>query len=297
MAETVAQRMTVRRMRFPYADGAKAHWNKAMPEFSHIVNGGSLAMPFLEPYLIETMKKAKERITDPELLKDVDLYIGQEATHFRQHQQWNKRLAEMGYASVPAHEAQLKKDYDAFAANRSFTFNIAYAEGFEAMGLTVGHMLVEDREYLLGDADPAVASMILWHFVEEIEHKTVTFDVFKALDGRYWWRVYGLAYATGHMFFRTWQAYRNLLIEDGRWHHVTNRLKLYGLLARMFRKLLPRLARILKPSYDPRQVEDPAWVKDWWRQHREGVASLGELDTAHLDAPAPVTRPARQVAA
>ena len=37
-------------------------------------------MPFLEPYLIETMKKAKERITDPQLLKDVDLHIAQEAT-------------------------------------------------------------------------------------------------------------------------------------------------------------------------------------------------------------------------
>jgi hypothetical protein len=296
MAETNAARMTVRRMRFAYPEAAKAHWNAARPEFSQIVNGASLSMPFLEPYLIETMKKAKERITDPELLKDVDLYIGQEATHFRQHQQWNKRLADMGYASVPAHEKQLKEDYDAFAKNRSFAFNLAYAEGFEAMGLTVGHMLVEDREFLLGHADPAVASMILWHFVEEIEHKTVTYDVFKALDGRYSWRVYGLAYATGHIFFRTWQAYRAMLIEDGRWHHVTNRLRIYGLLARMFGKLLPRLARILKPSYDPRQVEDPAWVKQWWRLHREGAPDLGALDTARLDAPVPVPSPVRQAA-
>lgn len=296
MAETNAARMTVRRMRFAYGDAPKAHWNKAKPEFSQIANGGSLAMPYLEPYLIETMKKAKERITDPELLKDVDLYIGQEATHFRQHQQWNKRLADMGYACVPAHEKQLKEDYDAFAKNRSFVFNLAYAEGFEAMGLTVGHMLVEDREYLLGNADPAVASLLLWHFVEEIEHKTVTFDVFKALDGRYSWRIYGLAYATGHIFFRTWQAYRALLIEDGRWYHVSNRLKLYGLLARMFGKLLPRLARILKPSYDPRQVEDPAWVKEWWRANREGAADFGALDTARLGAPVPVSSPVRQAA-
>ena len=297
MADTNAARMTVRRMRFAYPEAAKAHWNGARPEFSQIVNGASLSMPYLEPYLIETMKKAKERITDPELLKDVDLYIGQEATHFRQHQQWNKRLADMGYACVAPHEAQLKQDYDAFAANRSFTFNIAYAEGFEAMGLTVGHMLVEDREYLLKDADPAVASLLLWHFVEEIEHKTVTFDVFKALDGRYWWRVYGLVYATIHIFFRSRQAYRQLLIEDGRWYHVSNRLKLYGLIARMFRRLLPRLARILKPSYDPRQVEDPAWVKEWWRLSREGAVGLGELDTSRLSAPAPVPLPAQQAAA
>ncbi len=296
MTATSPERMTVRRMRFPYPESAKAHWNKARPEFSHIVNGGSLAMPYLEPYLIETMKKAKERITDPELLKDVDLYIGQEATHFRQHQQWNKRLADMGYASVPAHEKQLKEDYGAFAANRSFAFNLAYAEGFEAMGLTVGHMLVEDREYLLGNADPAVASMILWHFVEEIEHKTVTFDVFKALDGRYSWRVYGLLYATGHIFFRSWQAYRQMLIEDGRWYNLRNRLALYGLIARMFGKLLPRLARILKPSYDPRQVEDPAWVKQWWRLHREGVGGLGELDTTRLGAPVPVPLPVQHAA-
>ena len=288
MAANTQERMTVRRMRFPYAEGLKAWWNPARPEFSHIVNGASLSMPYLEPYLIETMKKAKERITDPQLLKDVDLYIAQEATHFRQHQQWNKRLADMGYKSVPKHEAQLKEDYDAFAKERSFTFNIAYAEGFEAMGLTIGHMLVEDREYLLRDADPAVSSMVLWHFVEEIEHKTVTFDVFKALDGRYSWRVYGLLYATTHIFFRTWQAYRQMLIEDGRWSNLKSRFTIYRLLARMFRRLIPKLLRILKPSYDPRQVEDPAWVKQWWRMHREGVAGLGELDTTRLNAPAPV---------
>jgi predicted metal-dependent hydrolase len=288
--------MTVRRMRFPYPESLKAWWNPARPEFSHIVNAASLAMPYLEPYLIDIMRKAKERIADPQLLKDVDLYIAQEATHFRQHQLFNKRLADLGYKTVPHHERQLKIDYDAFADTRSFTFNIAYAEGFEAMGLTVGHMLVEDREYLFRDADPAVTSLVLWHFVEEIEHKTVTFDVFKALDGRYTWRVYGLLYATTHIFFRTWQAYRQMLIEDGRWYKLRTRLTLYRLLARMFARLLPRLARILKPSYDPRQVEDPHWIKQWWRMHREGAESLGELDTTRLSAPAPVPLAVRRAA-
>lgn len=296
MLETETGRMIVRRMRFPYGEPAKAPWNKAQPYFSHIVNAGSLAMPFLEPYLIETMRKARPHITDPKLQNDVDLYIAQEATHFRQHQQWNKRLVDMGYKSVPPHEVQLKADYDALAAKRSFAFNLAYAEGFEAMGLTVGHMLVEDREYLFGNADPAVSSMILWHFVEEIEHKTVTFDVFKALDGRYTWRIYGLAYATTHILFRTWQAYRQMLIEDGRWYNLTNRVKYYRLLARLFGKLLPRLARILKPSYDPRDVKDPPWTEHWRRLHREGTEGLGHLDTARLHEPTPTPLPDRQAA-
>jgi len=286
----VEQRMTVRRMRFPYPDSLKAWWNPARPEFSHVVNAASLGMPYLEPYLIETMRKAREKIADPQLLKDVDLYIGQESTHFRQHQQFNKRLADLGYRAVPRQEAILKADYETFARARSFTFNVAYAEGFEAMALTIGHMLVEDRDFLFRDGDPAVSSLILWHFVEEIEHKCVTYDVFKALDGRYAWRIYGLLYATIHIMARTRQGYRAMLIEDGRWYTLSSRWALYRLLARIFAKLTPRLLRIMKPSYDPREVEDPAWAKDWWRLYGEGRETLGELDVTKLTAASPVTK-------
>lgn len=284
------QRMIVRRMRFPYPDSLKAWWNPARPEFSHVVNAASLAMPFLEPYLIETMRKAKERIADPRLQQEVDLYIGQESTHFRQHQQFNKRLADLGYKTVPALEATLKADYDAFARTRSFTFNIAYAEGFEAMALTLGHMLVEDRDFLFGDADPAVSSLVLWHFVEEIEHKCVTYDVFKALDGRYAWRIYGLLYATIHIIGRTRQGYRAMLIEDGRWYTLKSRLTLYRLLTRILLKVMPRLLRVFRPGYDPREVPDPSWAGEWWRMHREGGNGLGELDTARLASPIPIPR-------
>jgi predicted metal-dependent hydrolase len=284
------QRMIVRRMRFPYPDSLKAWWNPARPEFSHVVNAASLAMPFLEPYLIETMRKAKERINDQRLQQEVDLYIGQESTHFRQHQQFNKRLADLGYKTVPALEATLKADYDALARTRSFTFNIAYAEGFEAMALTIGHMLVEDREFLFGDADPAVSSLVLWHFVEEIEHKCVTYDVFKALDGRYAWRIYGLLYATIHIIARTRQGYRAMLIEDGRWYTLKSRLTLYRLLTRILLRVTPRLLRVFRPGYDPREVPDPSWAGAWWRMHREGDNGLGELDTARLASPVPMPR-------
>jgi len=285
---TEPRSMTVRRMRFPYPEDLKAWWNPVRPEFSHIVNAASLGMPYLEPYLIETMRQARAKISDAQLLKDIDAYVGQESTHFRQHQQFNKRLADLGYRAVPRMEALLKNDYAAFARDRSFTFNLAYAEGFEAMALTIGHMLVEDRDRLFRDGDPTVSSLILWHFVEEIEHKCATYDVFKALDGRYVWRIYGLLYAMVHIMARTRQGYRAMLVEDGVWYTWRSRLALYRLLARIFAKLTPRLLRILKPSYDPREVPDPPWVVAWWRQHRDGADTLGELDMTKLAEAAPV---------
>ena len=176
-------------------------------------------------------------------------------------------------------EATLKNDYESLARTRSLAFNVAYAEGFEAMALTIGHMLIEDRDHLFGNADPAVSSLILWHFVEEIEHKCATYDVFKALDGRYLWRIYGLLYAMIHIMARTRQGYRAMLIEDGRWYTWASRLALYSVLVRIFAKLTPRLLRIMRPGYDPREVPDPQWMTEWRRLHTEGSENLGDLDT------------------
>lgn len=280
---------TVRRMAFRFAQTMGGVWNPERPEFSHIVNAGSLGMPYLEPYLIDTMRQARDKTDDPALIAEIDHYIGQEATHFRQHQQFNKRLAALGYASVPQAEAVLKADYQAFARNRSFAFNLAYAEGFEAMALGLGHMLIEDREYLFGDGEAGVSSLILWHFVEEIEHKCATFNVFEALDGRYHMRIYGLLYASFHTMARTRQGYVALLKEDGYWGNWRSRLRLYRLLLRIFRRVTPRLLAVLKPGYNPRDVADPAWATAWKAAYHGGDEGLGDLDMKRLGETAPVS--------
>jgi predicted metal-dependent hydrolase len=285
---TVAPRMTVRRIGFRFPASLGGIWNRQRPAFSHIVNAGSLAMPYLEPYLIDTMRQARAKLTDPALIADIDLYIGQEAAHYRQHQQFNKRLAELGYASVPRMEAVLKADYQRFARERSFAFNLAYAEGFEAMALAIGHMLVADRDYLFRDGEAAVGSLILWHFVEEIEHKSATYDIFAALDGRYIWRIYGLLYATIHIMARTRQGYAAMMAEDGLWANWRQRLALYRLLLRIGGRLLPRLLRIMVPGYDPRRVADPAWVVAWWQQFAAGDGNMAELDMARIGEARPV---------
>jgi predicted metal-dependent hydrolase len=287
-AATPHPRMTMRRIGFCFSATLGGIWNRQRPAFSHIVNAGSLAMPYLEPYLIETMRQARAKLTDPALIADIDLYIGQEAAHYRQHQQFNKRLAELGYTTVPQMEALLKADYQRFGRERSFAFNLAYAEGFEAMALAMGHMLVADRDYLFRDGDAAVGSMILWHFVEEIEHKSVTYDVFAALDGRYAWRIYGLLWATIHIMAHTRQGYAALLAEDGLWADWRQRLALYQLLGRIFARLLPRLLRIMVPGYDPRRVADPPWAVAWWQQFAGGSVNMAELDMARIGEARPV---------
>ena len=46
--------------------------------------------------------------------------------------------------------------------------------------------VVDNRVDLFRGSDTRIASFILWHFVEEAEHKRVAFDVFEAVSGDYW---------------------------------------------------------------------------------------------------------------
>lgn len=280
-------RMTVRQVEFAYPATMRGHWNPGKPEFSHIVNAGSLAMPYLEPYLIKTMRAARPLVRDATLQADLDSYIRQEATHYKQHRVFNDELKARGYHAIEGIEARLAREYAELESTRSLEFNLAYAEGFESMALAVGEMLIEDREYLFGNSESGVASLVLWHFVEEIEHKNVAFDVFEHVHGNYFRRVHGLLYAMTHIFLLTRGNYQALLKEDGLWRNWRSRVTLLLLIGRIFRKLTPKLLRILVPGYNPRQVGDPPWASLWIKLFARDRSAL-RLDTQRLDASEPI---------
>jgi uncharacterized protein len=287
-----AARMTVRRMGFAYPPAMSGHWNRKRPEFSQIVNAASLAMPYLEPYLIRTMRAARPQIRDQALAADLDSYVAQEAAHYRQHRSFNEELKARGYRSIEGLEAKIDASYAKIEAKGTLASNLAYAEGFESMALAIGEMLIEDRDFLFGGSESGVASLVLWHFVEEIEHKNVAYDVFEHVAGNYFRRVGGFLHATGHIFLLTRAGYQTLLKEDGLWRDWRSRLALARLLVRIFAKLTPKLARILVPGYSPRQVADPAWALAWARLFAKDGDAAGRLDTMRLDAPEPVARAA-----
>jgi predicted metal-dependent hydrolase len=249
-------RMMHRRVPFQYRRDTALHWNPGRPEFSQMVNAASLAMPYLEPYLIKTMREARPLIRDPALAEELDLYCRQEAAHFQAHRKFNEELKALRPETIGKIEDVLANDYAKFGRERSLRFNLAYAEGFESMALALGHMLINDRAYLFGGAESSVASLVLWHFVEEIEHKNVAFDVFAHVSGSYVWRIIGLFYATTHITRRTRAGYRLLLEDDGLWRDGRSRLTLLRVGFRVIVKILPRFMRVLSPFYHPSRVAD-----------------------------------------
>ena len=183
--------ITVRKIRFPF--GEAIDLDRTDDELGIVLPalGLSLTMPYLEPYLIRTMKVAQKAITDPELIEDVRSFSQQEGHHYRNHATFNQELrahfGEPVAGQLRAIEDALEADYQRFTHDKTLRFNCAYAEGFEAMTCSFALASLEHNGFA------QVTGGELWslHMAEEIEHRTVAYDVYHHLAGvgRYPYRI------------------------------------------------------------------------------------------------------------
>ena len=287
-----ASPIKVRRVRFEYPDDIRALWNPPKPELSQMVNAASLLMPYLEPYLVNSVRAAIPQLPTDEHKQEAKGYIGQEANHHRQHRRFNDLLLAQGYAAVRENEQKMQSDYQAFKEQRDQRFHLAYAAGFETMALAIGHMLFKHRGWFFKDADPAVSALVLWHFVEELEHKNSAFVVYQSMYGQgvrgYLYRVYATLYCVFQAVGRTAQAYLHLRRIDraqgkpmSRWRGKLAALKILCWSA-------PTLLHGLLPWHKPADFKDPEWVSKWIELYDSQGDELALLDTAKIDHPHPV---------
>jgi hypothetical protein len=250
--------ITVRQMHFDFPDDVDPIVVEGDPEHSYLMLGFSLLLPYLEPYLIRTMKEAKPLLRDPQLVEDLEKFNAQEGQHYRQHRRFNdvvrKRLPD-----VQALEDGLEADYRRFSRTKPLRFNLAYAEGFEALTTATALFSFEKG---FGPMHPALADLFSWHLVEEIEHRTVAFDVYDHVVGRYPYRLAVGLFAQWHMArFMARAAALGLRSNAGVLERFGGkaarraRTRAHGRLA--LRHLLPRVLKTYTPWYTPHDIPMP----------------------------------------
>lgn len=271
----------VRQVQFEFPEDFRPYWNPAKPVLSHLANGASMLLPYMEPFIIDSIRKATKHISDPALLEEAKAWMGQEAQHFKQHRRFNEVLIATGYPQLREREKQMEREYQELGKRR-LKYQVAYTAGFEVMALSIAHMLIEQREYFFGEADRPVASMWLWHLIEEIEHKNLAFDVYKDLYGGHWYRAYGILCALIHMMGLIRGTYIVLLKEDGLWGKWKTRWAIKKIAFRLFLSFLPRTIRYAIPGHHPSQVANPEWMKEWVALFDKGEVGLTKLDTTKM---------------
>jgi predicted metal-dependent hydrolase len=281
-------KIVTRRIPFEFPVDMQPHWIPAKPELSHMMNGASLTMPYLEPFLIRTLREALQQVDDPALRADGEAFMSQEGQHFRAHRRYNDTLKHNGYPELAVIEVAMEDSY-ARLEKRSLPQRLAYSAGFESMTLGVTRWLIGERRALFAGADPRIVSFILWHMVEETEHKTVAFDIYQKVFGNYFTRMIGVLHGSLDVMRHSMRGYRLMLKKDGLWSDWRSRLRLAVQLAGFVRHVGPYLLRAMLPGHSPRFERDLDWVIEWIARFpadsESGVIPL--VDTRHPDMPVP----------
>lgn len=283
--------ITVRTGAFEFGEDTAAHWIPGEAEFAQMINGASFVMPHLEPFLVSTLGEAARLVADPAIKREAREFCLQETQHYRTHRRFNDRLLALGYDRLAKVEADMARAY-ARLGKQSLGRRLAYSAGFEAMTLGLTRWLVSQRLRLFSGADPRAVSFILWHMVEETEHRLVAHDVYCAVTPGYWRRALGVLHGSLDVIRWTRRCYIALIEHDGRWRNWRSRLRVWTWAARFIAGAGPSLLRALLPGHDPRRERAHPWVDQWIagyaRLEAQGkTGSMPLIDTASPTMPVP----------
>lgn len=268
---------------------------------AHLIAALSGLFPDGEEIFIEAVRHHRDQISDPDLLRQVNAFIGQEVTHGRAHRLLNERLDELGYRSKLV-EATLANDAAITPAMRRILkivtrfgplsdireqldeaeriepepiMALALTAALEHYTATMAETLLRESELQERFADEDFLRMWAWHAIEECEHKAVAFDVYKAVGGDEQMRRRAMRMATLALAFiagyhtvvgalRDRRSYRNFNLVRSLWRVRSN-----PLFSKDFRA---RLADYNRPDFHPLQ-HDTTELEHAWRGWIDGTAA------------------------
>lgn len=260
---------------------------------AHLLAVLSGLFPDGEEMFIESVRHYRHLVTDDDLKRQVNAFIGQEVVHGRQHRRLNRRFAELGYRSEIVERSMQLDEFSLTPGMQRFVWLVSRvgplkgltetleerrAEGPDpvfrlALTAALEHYTAAMAELLLTDADlqdlfadPGLFRFWAWHAIEESEHRSVAFDVYR-LVGDEDTRVRAMKLAgLGLVFIAGWHTVAGVLRDPRSWRRFGLARSLWRnrtnpLLSKRFRR---RLAEYHRRGFHPLD-HDTAELENAWR--------------------------------
>lgn len=268
-----------RKMGFTLGSGYRANWAQGDPIKTSFLNAVSCILPMGEDFFLKTMRNYRNMITDEKLQQDARYFCGQEGHHAFEHRKFNTLLA----AQYPGLQ-RLDEFYEwinlGILRNSSPATQFSYTTGAEHLTSIMSHAFLSDCSRWVEDHDE-IAAMLIWHTVEEIEHKSVCFDVFQHVDGHYGRRLFGFMVLNLWLSSAVLSRQLYMLQQDGElakpqtWRNL---LRFYlGRYSDGKPGVLPLLAydyaQYFRPDFHPWEVDDRHLIEKWQRYFASGADS------------------------
>ncbi|MEY1661610.1 metal-dependent hydrolase [Isoalcanivorax beigongshangi] len=193
-ASSAPHNVIAREVQFDW-EQAPLHWLQDDPFASHAINEFSYLLMQGEKFFCRVFREALPLVEEGKLRDDVQAFIRQEAIHSRAH-----------HDSIEGYLKRLGIDGGDFQRNNELLFDRMLSR--KPFGITLPRRLerqwlvmrigmvaaiehftsalgvyVLDADWERSGADPVVADLFRWHGAEEIEHRTVAYDLYRYLGG------------------------------------------------------------------------------------------------------------------
>jgi predicted metal-dependent hydrolase len=271
-------RLKIRKPPFTFeADSTPWLWQPNNPDFSELCNAISFAAPAFERYIVMVVQQAAPRLAGTPMEQEAEDFLRQEAQHARMHRRHVAALVKH-YPALAETQTKIDQAYADLIEHESLDFNLAYLTDIEATFTSFFGMMLTNEASLFRGGSDNVASLFLWHFMEEIEHRSSAFGIYDTAVGRRWHRV--------RVMPKVWRHAKNLMatiIDDFDRHvpaadrgNVTGGQMGFGSTAfrdvprRQILAMMYRLALSQAPFHSPERQPIPKFTAQWYDAESRG---------------------------
>ena len=293
--------LQVRRVLFELGgDDVPFNWHPGRPAFAMQCNLITFFAPGFEKFIVDATREAIPLIRDPKHVEEANAYLRQEAQHSAAHMGHYRALVRR-WPGLKETMDEVVASYDRLTATKPLAWRLAYTAVIENTFTPYFKVFLDHEDKLFEPGDERVASLFLWHFVEEIEHRSSALMVYDAVHGDFPYRLRTIGAVVKHLgeivaiVSRGFQKhvpasdggnYGRLLpagltpramvsaARSARRMTEPNQATYAGVPKREFLAMLVGLVRSQGPSHDPAYENLPTFAGRWFNRYDEDPRSV-----------------------
>lgn len=218
---------------------------------THFLNSMHVIFPDGEKFFVRSVRKYIDQIQDPELKERLKAFIGQEMHHMNQHRTfWNflKKQSPALEVFENFYRNAVYTHFEDFMRSTEYGNKLALSitAALEHFTAIFGEAALQNNCELLSNIPGDMKDLLKWHAAEELEHKSVAFDLLQEVDDSYLLRVLGMIYATVALNFFLFTGQTIFMLYD----KEIKLADLPGQFVRFLQKVSPLAKGVLENYFD-----------------------------------------------
>jgi uncharacterized protein len=197
------------------------YWHGGDPVTTHFFNALQAMFPEGERFFMESARDVRDMLgkdnIPAELNEQIRLFIRQEAMHGREHDAWTTALISLGYIGMEGFDLKLKRDNKWSKKHLKPLWRLSMTAASEHFTASLAHLFIYKRPDFIEKAASPFRELLVYHAMEEVEHKAVCYDLYNEAKGGYFLRVAGMIFVTFDLLIRLRNRQEYLLKKDGQW--------------------------------------------------------------------------------